>query len=739
MAWALTFAGTVEAAPLAPDDPLAPMSAELRRARALVRLRYCEQGLAALDRVNAQGAAWKARAQVLRATCELHLGKGQAALAALEAGGPLSSALAPHAALLRARAHTLLGAGDEALAALEDTKGEYGPTELAVQVARAEALEAAGRRKEALAAWKRLASTQGRGVPRPHAWERVALLHDALGDDAGGRSAREHLLLRFPASDEAGRAASKVAPAQLTPAERWTRAMELWDERAYDLALDAFAPFASAGAHQHEANLLMGRLLSERLRERYPDALAHFEKAAQAGDREIAGFGAFKAALTLGKLRRYDDAVAKLRKFRAQFPGHPDHDEAGFEIGRHLMEQGQFAAAASALDEWLAGASVGDSAKFRWFQAWALLRGQKWEAALSVLRKLEGSQRTLVGDKAGYWKGHALAALGKREEAHRAWQRVIDEYPFSYYAWAAERQRERAGAPAKVPSPDFSGLAAEPAYAHAALAEARGAAKSQLIAVWDLASIGEVTRASELFSASRGAIQAAVGASDANAIEQGWTQALENFYAPRKAAIGKYGELKAQYPSERTVEGWRAIFPLAYRDLAEAASEQEGLPPYQLYAHMLQESRYGPHMVSGAKAYGLIQILPSTARLIAKDIGLVHRSPDELFDVAVNVRMGAYYLGALAKRFGDQLPLSIAAYNGGPRLLSFHMKQYPGLDLEALLESLPAHQSRNYARKVLEHMHRYAAIYGTPKDRVALMSRAAGLTASYADGDAPSY
>ena len=153
---------------------------------------------------------------------------------------------------------------------------------------------------------------------------------------------------------------------------------------------------------------------------------------------------------------------------------------------------------------------------------------------------------------------------------------------------------------------------------------------------------------------------------------------------------------------------------------------------------MLQESRYGTHMVSGANAYGVIQILPSTGRLIAEDLGLDFEA-EWLFDPGYNIRLAAWYLGALAKRFQGQLPLAIASYNGGPRLLSFHLKQYPGLDMEELIESLPAHQSRNYTRKVMEHLYRYLSIYTPPQYGRSVMEQLISDEVNTVEEAEPSY
>ena len=143
------------------------------------------------------------------------------------------------------------------------------------------------------------------------------------------------------------------------------------------------------------------------------------------------------------------------------------------------------------------------------------------------------------------------------------------------------------------------------------------------------------------------------------------------------------------------------------------AATQGGIPEWMVYSHMLQESRYDPTMISGAPAYGLLELLDRTARRLAKDAGEDYQLW-MLPEPAHNIRLGARYLGLLAKKYRGQLPFAIMAYNGGPMLVDFHLKMSAGKPFDVLIDDLGPHESRNYVRKVIEHFLRYLAIYETP-------------------------
>lgn len=89
------------------------------------------------------------------------------------------------------------------------------------------------------------------------------------------------------------------------------------------------------------------------------------------------------------------------------------------------------------------------------------------------------------------------------------------------------------------------------------------------------------------------------------------------------------------------------------------------LDPALVLAVMHVESRYDAFAVSSKDAMGLMQIIPSTGRELAADLGIRWEGPHTLFDPTANVRIGVAYLRQLRDRYGD-LSTALAAYNWGP-------------------------------------------------------------------------
>ena len=132
------------------------------------------------------------------------------------------------------------------------------------------------------------------------------------------------------------------------------------------------------------------------------------------------------------------------------------------------------------------------------------------------------------------------------------------------------------------------------------------------------------------------------------------------------------GEVRAIDPEvqaavERLAEG-RVLLAEEVACLAEVLvreSRRLGLAPFLVLAVIEVESRFDPFAVSAVGALGLMQVLPSTAEPLARELGIEWRGERTLFDPVSNLRIGLAYLAQLRDRFED-LPTALAAYNWGP-------------------------------------------------------------------------
>lgn len=168
------------------------------------------------------------------------------------------------------------------------------------------------------------------------------------------------------------------------------------------------------------------------------------------------------------------------------------------------------------------------------------------------------------------------------------------------------------------------------------------------------------------------------------------------------AAAGRSGQLPASLE--------RAFYPLPFADLVDASARRFDIDPLLLYALIRQESRYDPWAVSSAQARGLTQVIPSTARDIAARLGYSDFDPDRLFQPAVSIEFGAYYLSAQLGRFNN-LWLALAAYNGGPGNAQRWRDQFGVDDPDLFVELIPLRETQAYVRLVYGFYGAYRQIY----------------------------
>jgi soluble lytic murein transglycosylase-like protein len=149
-----------------------------------------------------------------------------------------------------------------------------------------------------------------------------------------------------------------------------------------------------------------------------------------------------------------------------------------------------------------------------------------------------------------------------------------------------------------------------------------------------------------------------------------------------------------------------AYLPLRWSEHLLDAARETGLDPWLIAAVARQESTFNSMARSPAGARGVLQLLPSTARLHARKLGLGRR-PD-LEDPAVNIRLGAQELAWLIRRYGATEP-ALAAYNAGDRRAQRWWKRWPSIEI--FTESIPIPETYNYVRRVVFLSDAYRQIH----------------------------
>ncbi|MGY0398621.1 MAG: transglycosylase SLT domain-containing protein [Ostreibacterium sp.] len=156
------------------------------------------------------------------------------------------------------------------------------------------------------------------------------------------------------------------------------------------------------------------------------------------------------------------------------------------------------------------------------------------------------------------------------------------------------------------------------------------------------------------------------------------------------------------------IRDWNDIgirFPRPYDKQVLSAKALTHTDMTWIYAIIRQESSMNPYAVSSAKAKGLMQLIPSTARRMAESLGLP-LSRDSIFDPDINIKLGTQYLSTMYQRFNN-VALASGAYNAGPNRIKRWLAN--GVDdMSIWIEQIPFNETRKYVKNIIEYQQVYA-------------------------------
>jgi soluble lytic murein transglycosylase len=155
---------------------------------------------------------------------------------------------------------------------------------------------------------------------------------------------------------------------------------------------------------------------------------------------------------------------------------------------------------------------------------------------------------------------------------------------------------------------------------------------------------------------------------------------------------------------------WRILFPEAWWDIIKAESAKNHLDPYMVASLIRQESEFNPSAISRANAYGLMQLLPSVGKSMAREAGISHFETFQLLDPATNIRLGTLYLHKTLEKFGGVPEFALAAYNAGDDRVADWRTAGPYHGTDEFVESIPFTETREYVEGIMRNEEMYKEI-----------------------------
>lgn len=199
-----------------------------------------------------------------------------------------------------------------------------------------------------------------------------------------------------------------------------------------------------------------------------------------------------------------------------------------------------------------------------------------------------------------------------------------------------------------------------------------------------------------------------------------WRYLINHLTPPQLVAAGtlaaRAGLYRLAIQTVIDARMWDALelrFPTAYADLLFPAAADKGIDPSWVYAIARQESAFNVDARSPAGALGLMQLMPATGALTARQAGIALPGDSALLRPEVNVRLGSHYLAQMYETFGYHRALASAGYNAGPGRVRQWLRTRPASPVDVWIETIPYRETKQYVQNVLLYSHIYSRLLGT--------------------------
>ncbi|NNG77139.1 lytic transglycosylase domain-containing protein [Acinetobacter sp. ANC 4277] len=234
-------------------------------------------------------------------------------------------------------------------------------------------------------------------------------------------------------------------------------------------------------------------------------------------------------------------------------------------------------------------------------------------------------------------------------------------------------------------------------------------------------SNSDVQRLSQDIHFSRAFALRRVNAPD-NYINREWNWAVRQAYlkhddglllaaAKRATDMGWYD--RAIYAADRTENkhNYSYRYAMPHQNYVVSHSRNAGIDPAWAYGLMRQESRFNTSARSHVGAGGLMQIMPDTAKLVARQMGETY-NPAALSDMNTNIRYGTFYLSMIQSQLSSSPVLATAGYNAGPNRARRWQPDSQSIAADQYTETIPLTETRDYVKHVMTNATHYGVLLG---------------------------
>lgn len=574
---------------------------------------------------------------------------------------------------------------DQALDSLRKLKKHYpeSPMTRVGSYLFADTLFRMGDYSEALKAYQKYVESYPSGAKSIEAAFQTALCRLAIGERETAVAELRGIWLRYPVSPVASKAeeelnrlvSEKVPVMPYSAEEMFGRASVLYDLGKTKNALAAFRSIDEKdlpASTKDRLNLKIGQALFRT--KQYREAESVFRRLAATEDNNIAMQASYWLARTLHRSGQVEEAA----KWYAGISASKSNLAADslFYLATIARDKGEKAASIATFEKTAAAYPASTLApKALWEAAWTRYQIKDYAGAAVTLSKL--TDHPDYREKALYWLARANQATGRTEAADTFTARLLEEYPHGFYATQINRGKDL----------NLCRIASDEKKPSAPLPIPAGYDRAKALITFGM--IDEARTELARYSKKSGRLL--------DIARLYWE--IPDY----RSAMALFAKVSGS--NELT---WNYSYPKAFSEHVEPEAETCGVPESLAYSIIRAESNFHPTALSPVGAVGLMQLMPSTAKIIHKS-GKIESS--ELKQPALNISLGMRHIKGLIRQFDDNLVLAVAAYNSGATPVNRWRKAFSGLQEDEFIESIPYWETREYVKKVMTSMAIYKSLY----------------------------
>ncbi len=357
---------------------------------------------------------------------------------------------------------------------------------------------------------------------------------------------------------------------------------------------------------------------------------------------------------------------------------------------REMIKQKNYKAAFALIENHNLPKTSTDFWEAEWMSGWVALRFlDEPKIAYARFENLyKNVSQPVTLSRAVYWLGMASEAMNKKDQAIE-WYKTGSKYPIFFYGQLSlhkHRMLDSLGAQNDIilpKDPDITGRDMNK------ISESKAAQVAYLLAI-----TGDKTNAGKIFE---------------------WliiNSSSEGQIAVIMKIINEIGDRQLDAKLSRIAAKKNVFFIKDKFQIVKEVTSDEYAP--LVHAIIKQESGFAPMALSQVGAIGFMQLMPGTAKLVARDMGITYDKHKLATDIKYNVQLGSHYIKKLIDRFDGSEMLAIASYNAGPNATQRWINEFydprKEKDLDRVIdwiELITYSETRNYVQRIMENLMVY--------------------------------